>query len=94
MYTESRRLTHLGDSMSGTCRKLELFGLCDGLCSVGTARARISATETCGEPKPVLKPYSISWNTLRTNRGSRRTQTNGDDTGRPREKLRRDECVL
>ena len=48
-----------------TCKKFELLALCDGECNVGTARARISATETWGDPNPVLKPYSISWNTLK-----------------------------
>ena len=75
-------LTHLGDSMSGTCRKLELLGLCEGLCRVGTALARMSATDTWGEPKPVLKPYSISWNTLGRHTGNRRSQVgNGAGNG-------------
>lgn len=42
------------DSMSGTCRKFELFGRwLFGDKSVGTGRASSSATGTCGEPKPV-----------------------------------------
>lgn len=43
------------DSMSGTCKKFELFGRwwpC-GDKSVGAGRAKSSATGTCGEPKPV-----------------------------------------
>lgn len=39
-----------------TCKKLELLGLCDGEWIAGTALAKISATETCGEPNPALKP--------------------------------------
>lgn len=53
-----------GDSMSGTWRKFELFGrwllLCGDI-SVGAGRASNSATGTCGEPKPVWMPYSISY---------------------------------
>jgi hypothetical protein len=58
-----RGITYLGDSMSGTCRKLLLLGFW-GLWRVGTARASNSATGTCGDPNPVDMPYSISWNTL------------------------------
>ena len=46
--------------MSGTWRKFELLVRWVGLCRVGTARARMSATDTWGDPNPVLKPYSIS----------------------------------
>lgn len=54
-----------GDSMSGTCRKLELFSrwlppLCGDM-SVGAGRANSSATGTCGDPNPVWMPYSISY---------------------------------
>lgn len=60
---ESNNNTNLGVSISGTWRKLLLFGFC-GLGRLGTARASSSATGTWGEPKPVDMPYSISWNTL------------------------------
>jgi hypothetical protein len=56
-------MLYLGDSMSGTCRKLLLLGLCS-LCNEGTARAKISATGTWGDPNPLEMPYKISWNTL------------------------------
>jgi len=57
------RDTYLGDSISGTCRKLLLLGFW-GLWRVGTGRANNSATGTCGDPNPVDIPYNISWNTL------------------------------
>ena len=47
-----------------TWRKFEFLLLWVGEWSVGTPLARISATETWEAPNPVLKPYSISWNTL------------------------------
>lgn len=56
--------SYLGDSISGTCRKLLLFCLGVGESSVGAGRESSSATGTCGEPNPVWMPYSISWNTL------------------------------
>ena len=56
-------VTYLGVSMSGTCKKLLLLGFW-GEWRVGTARAKSSATGTCGEPNPVEIPYRSSWNTL------------------------------
>jgi len=61
---DENKISYLGDSISGTCRKLLLFGFW-GECNVGTARANSSATGTCGDPKPVCIPYSISWKTLK-----------------------------
>jgi len=54
---------YLGDSTSGTWRKFDLALW--GEWSDGTARARSSATGTCGDPNPVEIPYNISWKTLR-----------------------------
>lgn len=57
--------THLGDSISGTWRKLLLFWRAGvGESSVGAGRDSSSATGTWGDPNPVWMPYSISWNTL------------------------------
>lgn len=58
---EDGTLFGLGDSMSGTCRKFELFGLwfC-GDSRVGAGLAKSSATGTCGDPNPVCIPYNIS----------------------------------
>ena len=56
--------THLGPSISGTCRKLLLFGF-GAVGGEGAALANISATGTWGDPKPVEMPYNISWKTLK-----------------------------
>ena len=57
------KLKYLGPSISGTCRKLLLLGL-GAVGGDGAALANISATGTCGDPKPVEIPYNISWKTL------------------------------
>lgn len=53
-----------GASISGTCRKLELFVRWPGTwgeISFGAGRASNSATGTCGDPNPDWMPYSISY---------------------------------